>query len=190
MRAVCAATLDYSVSAAELGAGARPAVPVAHEEPDGQPHIHACVCCAGGGERSIHISCIAGTPVVTAAQWQAPGRHHQVAAQLCCCPSQRAGGPCPQLALPGAINLDACWQVLNTKFPEIGELLLHRLLKQWVRAYTRNDKPIILAVSKFIAHLVNQQVQGVCQDLRVQYSHVCVQGFGVKESCLRCVELV
>lgn len=49
-------------------------------------------------------------------------------------------------------------QVLNTKFPEIGELLLHRLLKQWVRAYTRNDKPIILAVSKFIAHLVNQQV--------------------------------
>jgi hypothetical protein len=51
-------------------------------------------------------------------------------------------------------------QVLNTKFPEIGELLLHRLLKQWVRAYTRNDKPIILAVSKFIAHLVNQQVPG------------------------------
>ncbi len=49
-------------------------------------------------------------------------------------------------------------QVLNTKFPELGELLLHRLLKQWVRAYTRNDKPIILAVSKFIAHLVNQQV--------------------------------
>lgn len=49
--------------------------------------------------------------------------------------------------------------MLNTKFPEIGELLLHRLLKQWVRAYTRNDKPIILAVSKFIAHLVNQQVQ-------------------------------
>jgi pre-mRNA-splicing factor CWC22 len=53
--------------------------------------------------------------------------------------------------------------VLNTKFPEIGELLLHRLLKQWVRAYTRNDKPIILAVSKFIAHLVNQQVQPVVE---------------------------
>lgn len=54
--------------------------------------------------------------------------------------------------------------MLNTKFPEIGELLLHRLLKQWVRAYTRNDKPIILAVSKFIAHLTNQQVPNLAQD--------------------------
>ena len=56
--------------------------------------------------------------------------------------------------------------MLNTKFPEIGELLLHRLLKQWVRAYTRNDKPIILAVSKFIAHLVNQQVRPRRQTFR------------------------
>lgn len=44
------------------------------------------------------------------------------------------------------------------QFPEVGELLLHRLLKQWVRAFKRNDKPVILAVSKFVAHLTNQQV--------------------------------
>ena len=100
--------------------------------------------------------------------------------------------------------------VVNTKFPEIGQLLLHRLVLQvnclcWLlslmslcsvssyivavcmhpsssslgcdgnlatcvyraltiycvqfkRAFKRNDKPICLAVSKFIGHLVNQQV--------------------------------
>ena len=45
------------------------------------------------------------------------------------------------------------------RFPELGELLLHRLLKQWMRAYTRNDKPVILAVTKFLAHLTNQQAR-------------------------------
>ncbi len=47
----------------------------------------------------------------------------------------------------------------GVQFPEVGELLLHRLLKQWVRAFKRNDKPVILAVSKFVAHLTNQQVR-------------------------------
>ena len=47
----------------------------------------------------------------------------------------------------------------TARFPELGELLLHRLLRQWMRAYTRNDKPVILAVTKFIAHLTNQQVR-------------------------------
>ncbi|KAK4257593.1 hypothetical protein QN277_007161 [Acacia crassicarpa] len=48
--------------------------------------------------------------------------------------------------------------VVNTKFPEVGDLLLRRILLQLKRAYKRNDKPQLLAAVKFIAHLVNQQV--------------------------------
>ncbi|KAI8921667.1 armadillo-type protein, partial [Entophlyctis helioformis] len=48
--------------------------------------------------------------------------------------------------------------VINTKFPVIGELLLHRLLNQFRRAFKRSDKPVCLASSKFLAHLVNQRV--------------------------------
>ncbi|KAI5680737.1 hypothetical protein M9H77_01964 [Catharanthus roseus] len=48
--------------------------------------------------------------------------------------------------------------VVNTKFPEVGELLLKRIILQLQRAYKRNDKPQLLAAVKFIAHLVNQQV--------------------------------
>ncbi|GFZ12931.1 MIF4G domain-containing protein [Actinidia rufa] len=43
--------------------------------------------------------------------------------------------------------------VVNTKFPEVGELLL-RIILQLKRAYKRNDKLLL----KIIAHLVNQQV--------------------------------
>ena len=48
--------------------------------------------------------------------------------------------------------------VINTKFPEIGELLLHRVVTQFKRSYKRNDKPVCLAALTFIAHLINQQV--------------------------------
>lgn len=48
--------------------------------------------------------------------------------------------------------------VVNTKFPELGELLLKRIILQFRRALKRNDKPLLLAAAKFIAHLVNQQV--------------------------------
>ena len=48
--------------------------------------------------------------------------------------------------------------VVNTKFPEIGELLLGRLVLQFKRSYRRNDKSVCSAASKFIAHLINQGV--------------------------------
>ncbi|KAK2078226.1 hypothetical protein QBZ16_004095 [Prototheca wickerhamii] len=48
--------------------------------------------------------------------------------------------------------------VINTKFPEIGELLLHRVVTQFRRAYKRNDKPVCTAAATLLAHLVNQQV--------------------------------
>lgn len=48
--------------------------------------------------------------------------------------------------------------VVNTKLPQIGELLINRLIYQFRRAYQRNDKTVCLANVTFIAHLANQQV--------------------------------
>lgn len=48
--------------------------------------------------------------------------------------------------------------VVNTKFPELGELLLQRVVLQFRRAYKRNDKPVCSAACTFLAHLVNQAV--------------------------------
>ncbi|KAK7255162.1 hypothetical protein RIF29_28566 [Crotalaria pallida] len=54
--------------------------------------------------------------------------------------------------------LAALVAVVNTKLPEVGHLLLRRLVLQLKRAYSRNDKPQLLAAVQFLAHLVNQQV--------------------------------
>ncbi|KAF2346686.1 Initiation factor eIF-4 gamma MA3, partial [Trinorchestia longiramus] len=48
--------------------------------------------------------------------------------------------------------------VLNSKFPQIGLLILNRLIIQFRRGIKRNDKNICLSSSRFIAHLMNQQV--------------------------------
>ncbi|KAG1681290.1 hypothetical protein FOA52_007336 [Chlamydomonas sp. UWO 241] len=48
--------------------------------------------------------------------------------------------------------------VVNTKFPELGELLLGRLLLQFKRSYKRNDKPVCSAAARFLGHLINQGV--------------------------------
>ncbi|KAK1631268.1 hypothetical protein QYE76_005583 [Lolium multiflorum] len=64
-----------------------------------------------------------------------------------------------QMASPGFTDvLAALVAVVNTKFPEIGRLLLVRVMLQLKRAFKRNDKPQLLAATKFIAHLVNQVV--------------------------------
>ncbi|EXC36384.1 Pre-mRNA-splicing factor CWC22-like protein [Morus notabilis] len=64
-----------------------------------------------------------------------------------------------QMASPGFTDVFAALvAVVNTKFPEVGELILRRIVLQLKRAYKRNDKPQLLAAVKFIAHLVNQQV--------------------------------
>ncbi|XP_015162221.1 pre-mRNA-splicing factor CWC22 homolog isoform X2 [Solanum tuberosum] len=56
--------------------------------------------------------------------------------------------------------------VVNTKFPQIGELLCKRIILQLRRAYNNNNKPQMLASVKFIGHLVNQQECGsMLQDL-------------------------
>lgn len=48
--------------------------------------------------------------------------------------------------------------IINSKFPHIGELILRRLIVQFKRCFRRNDKTTTVTVSKFIAHLINQQV--------------------------------
>ncbi|XWS44630.1 hypothetical protein CRYUN_Cryun15aG0064600 [Craigia yunnanensis] len=64
-----------------------------------------------------------------------------------------------QMASPGFTDVSAALvAVVNTKFPEVGDLLLRRIVLQLKRAYKRNDKPLLLAAVKFLAHLVNQQV--------------------------------
>jgi len=57
--------------------------------------------------------------------------------------------------------------VVNTKFPEIGELLLMRVIDQFRKSFKRNDKPNLLASTRFIAHLLNQQVAGEVLGLQV-----------------------
>ncbi|XP_021897676.1 pre-mRNA-splicing factor CWC22 homolog [Carica papaya] len=64
-----------------------------------------------------------------------------------------------QMASPGFTDVFAALvAIVNTKFPEVGDLLLRRIVLQLKRAYKRNDKPQLLAAVKFVAHLVNQQV--------------------------------
>lgn len=64
-----------------------------------------------------------------------------------------------QMASPGFTDVFAALvAVMNTKFPEVGNLLLRRIILQLKRAFKRNDKPLLLAATKFIAHLANQQV--------------------------------
>jgi pre-mRNA-splicing factor CWC22 len=48
--------------------------------------------------------------------------------------------------------------VINTKFPEIGLLILKRLILHFRKSYKRNDKSSCLCVGQFIAHLINQGV--------------------------------
>ncbi|XP_017859468.1 PREDICTED: pre-mRNA-splicing factor CWC22 homolog isoform X2 [Drosophila arizonae] len=48
--------------------------------------------------------------------------------------------------------------IINSKFPNIGELLLKRLVIQFRRAFRRNDKLVCMSATRFIAHLVNQRV--------------------------------
>ncbi|RDW83385.1 hypothetical protein BP5796_04876 [Coleophoma crateriformis] len=48
--------------------------------------------------------------------------------------------------------------IVNTKLPQVGELLLKRLIIQFRKAFKRNDKAVCLSATTFIAHLCNQQV--------------------------------
>ncbi|CAK9294670.1 unnamed protein product [Gordionus sp. m RMFG-2023] len=56
-------------------------------------------------------------------------------------------------------NVYACLlAIINSKFPQIGELLVKRLVILFRKAFKRNDKDVSLSSIKFIAHLINQRV--------------------------------
>ncbi|KAK5664044.1 hypothetical protein OQA88_258 [Cercophora sp. LCS_1] len=48
--------------------------------------------------------------------------------------------------------------ICNTKLPQVGELLVKRLVMRFRKAFKRNDKAVCLSSTMFIAHLVNNQV--------------------------------
>ena len=60
-----------------------------------------------------------------------------------------------QAASPGFTKVYAALvAVINTKMPSIGELVLCRLVSQFLRAYRRNDKTILISSTRYhISHL-------------------------------------
>ncbi|KAF1984210.1 MIF4G-domain-containing protein [Aulographum hederae CBS 113979] len=48
--------------------------------------------------------------------------------------------------------------VVNTKLPQVGELVVKRLITQFKKGFKRNDKAVCLSSTMFLAHLCNQQV--------------------------------
>ena len=48
--------------------------------------------------------------------------------------------------------------VVNTKLPDVGDLVIRRVILQFRRAYQRNNKIVCAAPVKFLAHLINQKI--------------------------------
>jgi len=64
-----------------------------------------------------------------------------------------------QMASPGFTHVFAALvAVINSKLPEVGDLIIRRVILQFRRAYKRNDKIVTTAAIKFMGHLVNQKV--------------------------------
>ncbi|KAF2276014.1 MIF4G-domain-containing protein [Westerdykella ornata] len=56
-------------------------------------------------------------------------------------------------------NIYACMvAIVNTKLPQVGDLLVRRLIVQFRKAFRRNDKAVAVSSSMFLSHLVNTQV--------------------------------
>lgn len=64
-----------------------------------------------------------------------------------------------QMASPNFTHVYAAVvSVMNTKLPDIGHLIIRRVILQFRRAYQRNNKIVCGATTKFLAHLINQKV--------------------------------
>jgi pre-mRNA-splicing factor CWC22 len=61
-------------------------------------------------------------------------------------------------SLPFTPVFAALVAILNSKLPQVGELVLTRLISQFRRSFKRNDKIVCHSTTTFIAHLVNQTV--------------------------------
>ncbi|KAK0775507.1 pre-mRNA-splicing factor cwc22 [Friedmanniomyces endolithicus] len=62
------------------------------------------------------------------------------------------------VSLPYTPILAAMAAIVNTKLPQVGELLVNRLVIQFRKAFKRNDKSVCNSATTFLAHLINQQV--------------------------------
>lgn len=64
-----------------------------------------------------------------------------------------------QSASPKFTNVYAALiAVVNTKFPQVGELLIKRCVITFRKSFRRNDKALCISAATFIAHLINQKV--------------------------------
>ncbi|KAF4717583.1 pre-mRNA-splicing factor cwc22, partial [Perkinsus olseni] len=64
-----------------------------------------------------------------------------------------------QMASPGFTHVYAALvAVVNSRLPEVGELIANRTALMFRRAYARNDKIVLTAACKMLAHLMNQKV--------------------------------
>uniref|UniRef100_A0A8C4Q2D7 Pre-mRNA-splicing factor CWC22 homolog n=1 Tax=Eptatretus burgeri TaxID=7764 RepID=A0A8C4Q2D7_EPTBU len=64
-----------------------------------------------------------------------------------------------QIASPTFTHVYASFaSLINSKFPQNGELILKRLILNFRKGYRRNDKTLCLTTAKFIAHLVNHDM--------------------------------
>lgn len=61
-------------------------------------------------------------------------------------------------SLPFSPIFAAAVAIVNTKLPQIGELLVNRLVVQFRKAFKRNDKTVCISSTTFLAQLCNQQV--------------------------------
>ncbi|KAA6371851.1 MAG: putative Pre-mRNA-splicing factor CWC22, partial [Streblomastix strix] len=56
---------------------------------------------------------------------------------------------------------------INTALPVVGKLVLVRLVVNFKKSYTRDDKPVCESSLKFIAHLANQHVASILLPLQI-----------------------
>jgi pre-mRNA-splicing factor CWC22 len=61
-------------------------------------------------------------------------------------------------SLPFTPIFAATAAIVNTKLPQVGELLVKRLVVSFRKGFRRNDKAVCISTTTFLAHLVNQQV--------------------------------
>ncbi|KAF2709754.1 MIF4G-domain-containing protein [Pleomassaria siparia CBS 279.74] len=61
-------------------------------------------------------------------------------------------------SLPFTSIYAAMVAIVNTKLPQVGDLLVRRLIIQFRKSFRRNDKAVAVASSTFLSHLVNVQV--------------------------------
>ncbi|KAI1427035.1 hypothetical protein F5Y12DRAFT_226033 [Xylaria sp. FL1777] len=61
-------------------------------------------------------------------------------------------------SLPFTPVLAAMAAIINSKLPQVGELLVKRLVMQFRKSFRRNDRAVASSSTTFLAHLANQQV--------------------------------